>query len=131
GPRGGDQLTGDGKARSRLGGVYLVASPKRPVSRMLEIVGASLEGGASIVQLRDKKVFTPEEKIEAARGLRQLCNRYHVLFIMNAADPRAATEAIRRAFSDGRLPAESRARPHRKRAREESSREHFHQQTVK
>jgi len=232
--------------------VYLVASPKRPVSRMLEIVGASLEGGASIVQLRDKKVFTLEEKIEAARGLRQLCNRYHVPFIvdddpelarrfgadgvhvgredpspriarlvlgpraivgvtiygkegeeetaaaaganyiavgpffpspskpdepvlplnvldgvvqrsrlpvfaiggitpgnagqlaehgvagvavisaiMDAADPRAATEAIRRAFSDGRLPAESHARPHRKRAREESSREHFHQQTVK
>src|SRR5207302_1056548 len=167
------------KARSRLGGVYLVASPKRPVSRMLEIVGASLEGGASIVQLRDKKVFTLEEKIEAARGLRQLCNRYHVPFIVNddpelarrfgadgvhvgvvqrsrlpvfaiggitpgnagqlaehgvagvavisaimdAADPRAATEAIRRAFSDGRLPAESHARPHRKRAREESSRE--------
>jgi len=51
--------------------------------------------------------------------------------IMDAADPRAATEAIRRAFSDGRLPAESHARPHRKRAREESSREHFHQQTVK
>src|SRR5207253_4591395 len=63
---------------------------------MLEIVGASLEGGASIVQLRDKKVFTLEEKIEAARGLRQLCNRYHVPFIVND-DP----ELARRFGADG------------------------------
>jgi len=232
--------------------VYLVTSPKRPVSRLLAIVEASLEGGASIVQLRDKKIFTPEERIEAARGLRTLCNRYAVPFIVNddpelarrlradgvhggredpspriarlvlgpraivgvtvygkegeeeaaaaaganyvavgpffpspskpdepvlpldvldgvvkrsrlpvfaiggitpanagllaehgvagvavisaimdAADPRAATEAIRRAFSEGRPSEEPHARPHRKRAREESSGEHFHQQTVK
>jgi len=51
--------------------------------------------------------------------------------IMDAADPRAATEAIRRAFSEGRPSEEPHARPHRKRAREESSGEHFHQQTVK
>src|SRR5207253_5076131 len=63
---------------------------------MLEIVGASLDGGASIVQLRDKKVFTLEEKIEAARGLRQLCNRYHVPFIVND-DP----ELARRFGADG------------------------------
>src|SRR5439155_1248646 len=158
GLRGGDHLSGVAKPRSRLGGVYLVTSPKRPVSRLLAIVEASLEGGASIVQLRDKKIFTPEERIEAARGLRTLCNRYAVPFIviggitpanagllaehgvagvavisaiMDAADPRAATEAIRRAFSEGRPSEEPHARPHRKRAREESSGEHFHQQTVK
>jgi thiamine-phosphate diphosphorylase len=219
---------------------------------MLSIVEASLEGGASVVQFRDKQVFTPEERIEASRGIRMLCTRYRTPFIVNddpelarrfradgvhvgredpspriarlvlgpraivgvtvyggageedaaaaaganyvavgplfpsptkpeeavlplevldgvvrrsrlpvfaiggitpsnagllaergvagvavvsaimdAEDPRAATEAIGRAFSQGRPSEERPARPRRKRVREESSREHFHQQTVK
>jgi thiamine-phosphate diphosphorylase len=232
--------------------VYLVTSPKRPVSRLVTIVEAALEGGASIVQLRDKNVYTPEERAEAARGIRVLCDRHAVPFlvnddpglarrfradgvhvgrhdaspriarlvmgpraiigvtvygkpgeeeaaaaaganylavgpffpspskpdepvlplsvfdevvrrsrlpvfaiggisaantglfaehgaagiavisaIMDADDPRAATEAIRTAFSAGRVSDPPRARTHRKRAREESSPERTHQQTVK
>jgi len=51
--------------------------------------------------------------------------------IMDAADPRGATEAIRRSFEAGRTQVPPRTRPRRKRAREESSRKHTHRQTVK
>src|SRR5207245_8532255 len=44
----------------RLGGVYLVASPQKPVSRLWAIVTAALEGGVSTVQLRDKGVYSTE-----------------------------------------------------------------------
>jgi len=74
----------------------LVTSPKRPVTRLLSIVSASLEGGASIVQLRDKRVYTDAEKAEAGRGLRDLCDRHHVPFLVND-DP----ELARRLSADG------------------------------
>ncbi len=76
--------------------MYLVTSPKRPVARLLTIVGEALEGGASIVQLRDKAIYTPEERSEAARGVRGLCDRHHVPFLVND-DP----EMARRFRADG------------------------------
>src|SRR5439155_375479 len=71
-------------------------SAKRPVARLLTIVGEALQGGASIVQLRDKGVYTPEERSEAARGVRSLCDRHDAPFLVND-DP----ELARRFRADG------------------------------
>jgi thiamine-phosphate pyrophosphorylase len=76
--------------------VYLVTSPKRPVNRLLAIAQAALEGGASIVQFRDKGVYTPDERSEAALGMRKACNRAAVPFLVND-DP----ELARRFRADG------------------------------
>jgi thiamine-phosphate pyrophosphorylase len=76
--------------------VYLVTSPKRPVSRLLGIAQAALEGGASVVQFRDKGVYTPDERSEAALGLRRACDRAAVPFLVND-DP----ELARRFRADG------------------------------
>ena len=76
--------------------MYLVTSTKRPVARLLTIVGEALEGGASIVQLRDKGIYTPEERSEAARGVRGLCDQHDVPFLVND-DP----ELARRFRADG------------------------------
>jgi len=76
--------------------VYLVASPQKPVSHLLETVTAALEGGVSMVQLRDKGVYSPEEKAEAGRALRQLTRRFGVPFLVNDDPPLA-----RRMEADG------------------------------
>jgi len=89
-------LTAAGFRGRKLGGVYLVTSPKRPVSKLLEIVEASLEGGVSLVQLRDKGAYSDEERTEAGRGLRELCHRFDVPFLVND-DPQLA----RRLEADG------------------------------
>src|SRR3989442_14117993 len=80
----------------RLGGVYLVASPQKPVSRLRAIVTAALEGGVSTVQLRDKGVYSPEERAEAGRGLHDLSRGFGVPFLVND-DPQLA----RRMEADG------------------------------
>src|SRR3989442_10391845 len=79
-----------------LGGVYLVASPYVPLSGLLAIVSAALEGGVSAVQLRDKGVYSPEERAEAGRGLRDLSRGFGVPFLVND-DPQLA----RRTEADG------------------------------
>jgi thiamine-phosphate pyrophosphorylase len=76
--------------------VYLVTSPKRPVRRLLEIAEAALEGGASLVQFRDKGGYTPDERSDAAFGLRKACDRAAVPFLVND-DP----ELARRFRADG------------------------------
>ena len=48
------------------------------------------------MQFRDKGVYTPEERSEAARGLQQACNRAAVQFLVND-DP----ELARRLRADG------------------------------
>ncbi|MGI0149924.1 MAG: thiamine phosphate synthase [Thermoplasmata archaeon] len=73
-----------------------MTSPKRPVSRLVSIVASALEGGASVVQLRDKGVYTPDERTEAGQGLRDLCDRHDVPFLVND-DP----EMSRRLGADG------------------------------
>lgn len=74
-----------------MGGVYLVTSPKRPVSALLSIVAAALEAGVSIVQLRDKGVYTEAERAEAARGIAALCGSHDAPFLVND-DPRLARQ---------------------------------------
>lgn len=76
-------------SRRRLGGVYLVTSPKRPVSRLSRIVEASLRGGAALVQFRDKGDFTDTERTAALFALRELCRGFRVPFLVND-DPRLA-----------------------------------------
>lgn len=76
--------------------MYLVTSPQRPVSRMVATVAAALEGGVSFVQLRDKGSYSAEERTEAGGGLRELCRRYDVPFLVND-DPQFA----RRVAADG------------------------------
>lgn len=82
--------------KNRLGGVYLVTSPKRPVSHLFAIVAGALEGGVSLVQLREKGAYSSHERTDAARGLRDLCDRADVPFLVND-DP----ERARRLGADG------------------------------
>ena len=63
---------------------------------MLATVAAALEGGVSTVQLRDKGVYSPDERAEAARGLRALCSRHEVPFLVND-DP----QLVRQLDADG------------------------------
>ena len=66
-----------------MGGVYLVTSPKRPVFRFLAIVEAAIDGGASLVQFRDKAFYPPEERAEIAKALQALCEGREVPFLVN------------------------------------------------
>jgi len=66
------------------------------VSRLRAIVTAALEGGVSAVQLRDKGVYSPEERAEAGRALRDLSREFGVPFLVND-DPQLA----RRMDADG------------------------------
>lgn len=59
--------------------LYLVTSP---VENLLEVVEAALQGGLSLVQYRDK---TSDDltRLHTAKALKQLCQQYDALFIIN------------------------------------------------
>ncbi len=76
--------------------MYLVTSPKRPVSQLTAIVEAALEGGVSLVQFRDKKQYSETDREEACGSLKELCHRRNVPLIVND-DPQLA----RRVAADG------------------------------
>lgn len=59
--------------------LYLVTCPS---DQLFPIVEASLEGGVTLVQYRDKTA-DDVEKLKNGRHLRQLCDRYGALFIIN------------------------------------------------
>ncbi len=63
---------------------------------MLTAVAAALEGGISLVQFRDKGAYSATEQTDAANGLRELCRRHGVPFLVND-DPQLA----RRLAADG------------------------------
>src|SRR2546428_4619121 len=75
-PHRGDLLTPNPPRGQRLGGVYLVASAQKPVTRLLATVTAALEGGISAVQLRAKGGHSSEEQIDAGRGPRDVSHRF-------------------------------------------------------
>jgi thiamine-phosphate pyrophosphorylase len=54
-----------------------------PVARLLSTVAAALEGGVSAVQLRDKGVYSAQERDEASGGIRELSRRHAVPFLVN------------------------------------------------
>lgn len=84
------------KPRGRtLGGLYLVTAPLRPPDRLATTVAAALKGGASLVQLREKTA-SPDEKLAAARAVREVCRTHGVPFLVND-DP----EFARRVDADG------------------------------
>jgi len=74
----------------------LVTSPKRPISVLVSIVEAALEGGVSLVQFRDKGQYSEAERQEACGTVKDLCHRRNVPLIVND-DPQLA----RRLDADG------------------------------
>ena len=79
---------------SRLNGIYVIVDPEatrgRPVS---EVARQSLEGGATVVQLRDK-LNDKGDILKSARELKALCDEYDALFVMNDhADLARASDA--------------------------------------
>lgn len=78
----------------RLNGIYVIVDPEatrgRPVS---EVARQSLEGGATVVQLRDK-LNDKGDILKSARELKALCDEYDALFVMNDhADLARASDA--------------------------------------
>lgn len=68
---------------SRLRGLYVITDPVlTPASQILDKVSAALEGGARIVQYRDKS-SDAERRLREARQLRSLCHAHNALFIIN------------------------------------------------
>lgn len=64
-------------------GLYVITDEKlTPYDRMLDMVQQALEGGAKIVQLRDKN-NTDEFLFDYGLKLKELCHRYGAYFIVN------------------------------------------------
>ena len=75
---------------ARVRGLYVIVDPEATRGRpVLEIAEAVLEGGASLVQLRDK-TGDPGEMLPTARAIRALCESRGALFIVND-DPALAS----------------------------------------
>jgi thiamine-phosphate pyrophosphorylase len=67
----------------KLKGLYAITDERlTPYHRIEEMVAAAIEGGASVVQLRDKGLEDHLLEPIAARLL-QICERYGALFIVN------------------------------------------------
>ena len=63
--------------------LYVVTDPNAQRGRNpLEVLTEAMEGGASVVQLRDKKA-TDEELITVGKALRKVCDRFGALLIVN------------------------------------------------
>ncbi len=83
-----------GQAAEQLKGIYVIVDPEatrgRPVT---EVAVQSLEGGAKVVQLRDK-LNDKGPMLETARELKSICAAHDALFVMNDhADLASASEA--------------------------------------
>lgn len=59
--------------------LYLVTAP---TEGLLNVVEAALQGGLSLVQYRDKDT-ADLDRLETAQQLRQLCQQYEALFLIN------------------------------------------------
>jgi len=68
---------------NRLNGLYVITDPTycRPHG-VVHAVAQAIEGGARIVQYRDKTA-SPKTKHEEAQALRLLCEQHDVLFLIN------------------------------------------------
>ena len=69
-------------ASLRIAGLYAVTPDTEDTARLARAVDAALEGGARIVQYRNK-LASPVLKLEQARALKTLCARHGALFIVN------------------------------------------------
>ncbi len=90
------KVAGDIRARNakRLSGIYVIVDPEATRGRsVIEVARAALEGGARAVQLRDKS-SDKGPMLSVAETLREMCDEYDALFVMNDhADLAVASEA--------------------------------------
>ena len=79
---------------ARVRGIYVIVDPEATRGRpVIEVARASLEGGARVVQLRDK-LRDKGPMLETACELRALCDGFGALFVMNDhADVALVSEA--------------------------------------
>ena len=64
-------------------GLYVIVDPEATNGRdVVEVAEASLRGGTSVIQLRDK-TRDKGEVLEIARTIKALCDKYDALFIIN------------------------------------------------
>ena len=67
----------------RISGLYVVVDAEATGGRpVLEVAQAALEGGAGVLQLRDK-IHEKGEVLKTARQLKSLCDEHHALFVIN------------------------------------------------
>ena len=67
----------------KVSGIYVIVDPEATRGRPgIEVARASLEGGARVVQLRDK-LRDKGPMLETARELKGLCDEFGALFVMN------------------------------------------------
>src|SRR5687768_12047351 len=69
-------------ANLRIAGLYAVTPDTEDTARLARQVDAALEGGARILQYRNK-VASPALKLEQARALKTLCASHGALLIVN------------------------------------------------
>lgn len=76
---------------SRIRGLYAVTPDSDDTIALVDKVVAAVEGGAAIVQYRNKSAL-PDVRRSQANALAEACRRYDALFIVND-DPRLARDA--------------------------------------
>ena len=68
---------------AKVSGIYVIVDPEATRGRpVVEVARASLEGGAGVVQLRDK-LRDKGPMLETACELKALCDEFGALFVMN------------------------------------------------
>ncbi len=68
---------------ARLTGVYVIVDPEATNGRLAaDVAAAALRGGVRVIQLRDKH-GDKAQMLEAAREIKDLCDRHDALFIAN------------------------------------------------
>ena len=70
------------ESSARVRGLYAVTPDLADTVRLVTLVSAALQGGARIVQYRNK-VAAPELKLEQARALKSACVRHGAMLIVN------------------------------------------------
>ena len=67
----------------KVRGLYVIVDPEATNGRdVVEVAAAALQGGASVIQLRDK-TRDKGEVLQLARSLKALCDKRNALFIVN------------------------------------------------
>ena len=92
----------------KLTGIYVIVDPEATQGRSMEFMTrATLEGGAKVIQLRDK-LSDKGQQLEQAILLKEMCDEYDALFFMNdAADVARASKAHGLHIGQTDLPTES------------------------
>ncbi len=83
--RAEQRVGADMRARvaSKIRGLYVILDPDATNGRpVLEVAEASLKGGASVIQLRDKS-SDKSEVLSTARALKEMCDGHSSLLVVN------------------------------------------------